>query len=473
MGNSRKSPSRNKANPAATAVAARCERALEAILARVVVSGGAIALAYSGGLDSSLLLRLLADFRRRRKLPVLAFHVHHGLSPNADEWLAHCAAQAALAGVAFDAARVTLTDVATHGVEQAARLARYNALGELCRRHRVAALLTAHHQDDQAETMLLQLFRGAGLRGLSGMPEADDAHVLLGPQVLLGRPLLDCRRHELAQAADELGITPIVDESNADVRYRRNAVRQAILPLVQQHFPGATVAIARSARHAQAVQPLLDELAEMDLANCADQTNREALCAERLAALSPARADNLLRYWLAQRGARRLPSEAQLTQLRQQVCGAAHDAQPLLELGGLRLERQAGLLIVSRLTAGEPPVGAIRLHWQGESRIELPPWRGALIFEQGVVGLPAELLRKGELTLRARSGGERLKQDSARPSRSLKNLYQEAGILAQHRPWLPLIFLENDLIWAAGLGMDARYAQVPEGIRLAWESDIR
>ncbi len=472
MGNSRKSPSLNKANPAATAVAARCERALEAILARVVVSGGAIALAYSGGLDSSLLLRLLADFGRRRKLQVLAFHVHHGLSPNADDWLAHCAAQAALAGVAFDAARVTLTDVATHGVEQAARLARYNALGELCRRHRVAALLTAHHQDDQAETMLLQLFRGAGLRGLSGMSEADDAHALLGP-VLLGRPLLDCRRHELAQAATELGVTHIVDESNADVRYRRNAVRQAILPLVEQHFPGATVAIARSSRHAQAVQPLLDDLAEIDLASCADPTNREALCAERLAALSPSRADNLLRHWLVLRGARRPPSEAQLTQLRQQVCGAAHDAQPLLELGGLRLQRQAGLLIVSRLTAGEPPAGAIRLHWQGESRIELPPWRGALIFEQGVVGLPAELLRKGELTLRARSGGERLKQDGTRPSRSLKNLYQEAGVPARHRPWLPLLFLDNDLIWAAGLGLDARYAQVPEGIRLAWEADIR
>jgi tRNA(Ile)-lysidine synthase len=468
MGNSRKSPRLNKANTkhkAAEAVAARFERALEAILTRVVASDGAIALAYSGGLDSSLLLRLLADSGGCHGRPLFAFHVHHGLSPNADLWLAHCAQQAADAGVAFDAKRVSLTEIAEHGIEQAARLARYRALGELCRRHRVAVLLTAHHQDDQAETVLLQLFRGAGPRGLSGMAARDDAHALLGPQVVLGRPLLDCRRSELEQAVAELGLPYIVDESNDDVRYRRNAVRRAILPLVEQHFPGASAAIARSARHAQAVQPLLEDLAAIDHARCADG---DALSIDPLVRLNPARAANLLRYWLALRGAARLPGEAQLAQLREQICFAAPDAQPSLDLVGLRLQRHGGRLVVIAPVAGKPPGGTFCVRWQGERRIEVPEWRGALLFDEAGDGVPAEHLRRSELHLRPRLGRERLQLAGTRPSRSLKNLYQEAGIAAPLRAWLPLVYLDDALIFAAGVGMDARASATGEGIRMSW-----
>ncbi len=461
MGNSRKSPRPNKA---AIHVAARFERALEAILARVVVSGGPLALAYSGGLDSSLLLRLLADFGRCSGRPIVAFHVHHGISPHADDWLTHCAQQAAALGVTFDAVRVSLPDLAGHGVEQAARLARYRALGDLCRRHGVRLLLTAHHQDDQAETVLLQLFRGAGLRGLSGMAEADAAHSLLGAQVMLGRPLLDCRRSELEQAAAERGVRHIVDESNADLRYRRNAVRQAILPLVERYFPGASGALVRSSRHAQAAQALLDELADMDHARCADG---DALRVDCLAGLSDARADNLLRYWLAVRGASLPPTLAQLAQLREQARYAAADAHPSLRLCGLLLQRRAGRLLVASVPAGQPPVDPIRVHWQGEHTIDVPEWHGALLFEPGAPGLPAERLRQGLLSLRPRAGGERLKPAAGRPSRSLKNLYQEAGVAAALRPWLPLLYLEESLIFAAGLGMDT-VGVAADGIKLTW-----
>lgn len=466
MGNSRKSPSPNKA---VTTVAARFERALEAILARVVVSGGAIALAYSGGLDSALLLRLLADHGRRNARQLFAFHVHHGLSPNADDWLTHCERDAAALGVAFDAARVTLPDVAEHGVEQAARLARYRALGELCKKHGVSLLLTAHHRDDQAETVLLQLFRGAGLRGLSGMAAADDAHALLGVEVLLGRPLLDCRRSELEQAAAQLGVAHVVDESNADTRYRRNAIRHDIFPLLDRHFPGAAGAIARSSRHWQAAQSLLDELAAIDLAHCAEG---RALRLERVAALSAERADNLLRHWLMLQGAPQPPSEAQLAQLRSQALMSASAAHPLLQLCGLNLQRQGGRLLALPVVSGLPPAGEIALRWHDEQYIDVPEWRGTLSFATGSGGIPVERLRQGAIRLRPRTGGERLTPDTRRPSRSLKNLYQEAGVAAQLRPWLPLVYLDDTLVFAAGVGSDVRETS-DEGILLGWLTDFQ
>ena len=466
MGNSRKSPSPNKA---ATTVAARFERALEAILARVVVSGGAIALAYSGGLDSALLLRLLADLGRRNGRQLFAFHVHHGLSPNADDWLAHCEREATALGVTFDAVRVVLPDVAGQGVEQAARRARYRALGELCSKHHVSLLLTAHHQDDQAETVLLQLFRGAGLRGLSGMADADDAHALLGADVLLGRPLLDCRRSDLEQAAAQLGVAHVEDESNADTRFRRNAIRHAIFPSIEQHFPGVTAAIVRSSRHWQAAQNLLDDLAAIDLAHCAEG---KALKLERVAALSADRADNLLRHWLMLQGAPQPPSEAQLAQLRSQALVSASDAHPSLQLCGLNLQRHGGLLLAWPVAAGQPPDRAIVLRWNGEQHIDIPEWRGTLSFTTGGGGIPAERLRQGALRLRPRTGGERLTPVVGRPSRSLKNLYQEAGVAAQLRPWLPLVYLDDALVFAAGLGSDVRAAS-DDGILLGWQTELQ
>jgi tRNA(Ile)-lysidine synthase len=431
--------------------------------------------ACSGGLDSALLLHLVADYGRLKGIRCHAFHVHHGLSPNADDWLAHCAQQAADLGAAFDAVRVTLSEVAAHGVEQAARIARYRALGELCRRHGVALLLTAHHQDDQAETVLLQLFRGAGMRGLSGMANADDAHALLGGGVLLGRPLLGFGRSELEQAVAVLGIVPVVDESNADVRYRRNAVRHGILPEVDRHFPGAATAIARSSRHWQSAQRLLDELARIDYANCADLAAGEssvALRLDRLSMLSADRADNLLRYWLVEQGAERPPSEAQLEQLRRQASEADADAHPSLELCGLRLQRQNGRLIVSHVPDGLPPLEEIHLRWQGEASISVPEWRGTLLFEPGMGGIPADLLGGTQLSLHARTGGERLQPDARRPSRSLKNLYQEAHLPAPWRPWLPLVYLGDRLVFAAGLGMDIRSPWEKDGVNVRWLPDL-
>lgn len=447
------------------------ERALEVILARVVVSDPplAIAIAYSGGLDSSLLLHLATQYCQRRSIPLHVFHVHHGLSPHADAWLTHCAQQAAALGVPFEAMRVQLPDLAEDGVEQAARVARYAALGDLCRAHGVRLLLTAHHQDDQAETVLLQLFRGAGLRGLGGMLDLHEAHGLTGEQVLVGRPLLECSRKALEQVASALGIAHVQDESNADTRYRRNAIRQQIMPVIEHTYPGMAATIARSSQHWQSAQLLLDELALMDLTACADG---DALRIEAMATLSNQRIDNLLRFWLQQQGAPYAPSSAQLSQLRTQMLAARGDAQPALALCGLQLQRQAGALVALPLRHSSPPTEPLMIQWQGEQSIAIPEWQGTLLFaEEQARGICPRRLQSSVLTLQPRSGGERLKPDPARPSRSLKNLFQESALPAQQRPWLPLAYLNGQLAFAAGLGMDARVADAPGGVIMHWRGD--
>ena len=240
MANSRKSALPN--NGTAAHNKAAFERALEEILARVVVSSSAgLALAYSGGLDSSVLLRLLSRYCASHDIALFAFHIHHGLSPHADAWVAHAERQARAVGAHFVAERVTLIDTSLHGIEQAARLARYAALGRLCRLHQLPLLLTAHHQDDQAETVLLQLLRGAGLPGLAGMGALHTSPPLLGGEVALGRPLLNWSCAQLAALAQHEHIDCITDESNSDTRYRRNAVRQLIAPGLRARWRGPAI----------------------------------------------------------------------------------------------------------------------------------------------------------------------------------------------------------------------------------------
>ena len=494
MANSRKSLPLN--NPASL-LDAVFQRALEDILARVLVSERddrtehaelseptertkptehtepvtRIALACSGGLDSSVLLHLATAACRQRGIELFVFHVHHGLSPNADHWLAHCEAQARQAGVTFAAQRVQIDPQNKLGTEQAARQLRYEALTDLCNQHEVKLLLTAHHQDDQTETVLLQLLRGAGLPGLSAMAMLQREHALLGEGIALGRPLLEVSRAELETFARTFAIDHIVDESNADIRFRRNDIRHQLLPVLERELPGVQKSIARSAKHLQTAQTLLDELAAMDLQSCAEAGVAGALAINRLQPLSAERRNNLLRYWLKQFGADHYPTDAQLSQLHEQMLHAREDAHPLLNICGLVLERHSGRLLASRATASPAVLPEeILVHWHGEPDIAIPAWQGRLVFESGP-GLDRQQLLQGPLRLRARSGGERLQLDPKRPSRTLKNLFQESDVPARLRPRLPLLYLGDELVFAAGLGMDVRAGQSSEGIRLRWQAE--
>ena len=471
MANSRKSPSpsRSEGESSLTRV---FERALADIVARVAISGAdpRIGIAFSGGLDSSVLLHLASGYARAHHLNLTAFHVHHGLSPNADAWLAHCQQAAAACGVPLAYRQVEVSDSSGRGIEEAARIARYKALGDMCRAVGCRLLLTAHHQDDQAETVLLQLMRGAGLPGLSGMADLQMRHEPMGDGVSLGRPLLGVTRAQLELARDALGLRHISDESNGDARYRRNALRNIVSPLLEQQFPGFAARVARSASHAQAAQSLLQDLAEIDLAHCRAGTWSDPLHVPELKTLPARRADNLLRHWLYQNRVQ-LPSQSRLEEIRSQMLDAAHDMHPFFDFGAMVL-RRIGSRLELHPRLGTPPEDPVAIHWRGEAEIVVPAWRGTLVFEAGDgLGLARDALSRHPLMLHRRSGQERLKLAANRPSRSLKSLYQEAEIAPWRRLWSPLLYLNGELVFAAGLGMDVRHMTMGESVLLRWLPD--
>jgi len=447
------------------------ERALGDILARVSVCAPvSVAVAYSGGLDSAALLHLLRNHAARHPGAVkpFAFHVHHGLSPNADRWLAHCRQLCATWQIAFDARRVHVADGGGNGVEEAARLRRYAALGEMCRLHGVLLLLTAHHEDDQAETVMLQLLRGAGVAGLSGMERANHAPDLLGdPQLLMGRPLLGLARADLEAYVGHHAVPYVEDESNLDPRYARNALRHRVMPVLTQCFPGFQQRFTRTAQHARTAQRLLDELASRDLATCLDG---DSLDVRKLRQLDTDRIDNLLRHWLAVRGIR-MPSTSWLEELRTQLLEAKRDAQLCVTHADCCVRRHRDrVFLTPRMESPVPQPSAFR--WQGEPELRWPQFGGTLHFDVGGQGVDATWLRTQPLTIRLRSGGERLKLAANRPTRTLKQHYQALGVPAWERVRLPLVFAGPHLLFAAGIGMDAHAVEpVEQGVRLRWEWD--
>jgi tRNA(Ile)-lysidine synthase len=468
MANSRKSLRRNKSDN----LSSRFERALDAILARVCLSRPksvpVVAIAYSGGLDSTVLLHFAQKFCKIRAIPLHALHIHHGLSVNADSWLQHCQKQALEWDIPFQAARVQLDANDPHGVEDAARRARYQTLGALCQQLDVTVLLTGHHQHDQAETVFLQMMRGAGLPGLSAMPLLQERSELLGNGTALARPLLDVARPLLEQTAQRLRLAYVDDESNADARYRRNGVRHAVFPILQGEFPGFASRLARVASHMQSAQRLLDEVALTDFALCGIGDKTEALDISAIKRLSADRISNLLRHWLYRHGVP-LPSATRLEEIRWQMLEAGADMHPYFEFGPMQLHRIKNRLELHFVPAAAP-FCSVRLQWHDQPVIDVPEWNGRLIFEKATgLGIACERLQAGPLEIRARSGSERFKPMLNRPSKSLKQLFQEQAIPSCQRPRLPLLYLGEQLVFVAGLGINVAAELTNPGIALRWQ----
>jgi tRNA(Ile)-lysidine synthase len=449
----------------------------------------AMAVALSGGLDSSALLHLAHAYARAAGIDIYAFHVHHGLSPNADAWLDHCAAQCAVLGVPFAARRIQLARDGS-GTEAAARKGRYAALGALCAEHGVTRLLTAHHQDDQAETVLLQLLRGSGPAGLSGMDAANHAPELLGnPDVMMLRPLLPVSRAQLVDYVREHAIAHIDDESNADQRFARNALRHRVMPALEAAFPGYQQRFARSARHAQSAQRLLTELAQQDLEACLDG---DCLDVAKLRAMSVDRNTNLLRHWFATRNLS-MPSTAWLEELLAQLLEARADAQLLVTHPDCHVRRYRERLYLTPKLAdlagmrdrdddelkatlpGSQKEGE-SFRWTGEAELKFPAYGGILHIDAagvGEAGLAADWLRGQLLTIDFRKGGERLKLADNRPSKSLKYHYQSQGVPAWERARLPTVSAGARLLFAAGIGMDSHHLGLGASprLRFRWTAD--
>ena len=410
-------------------------------LDRLVPPHARLVLGLSGGLDSVVLLHALLALRDQHPFELRAVHVHHGLSPHADEWADFCAQLCAAHAVELRIHRVQIARDDDAGIEAAARYERHRIFSTLD----VDFLLTAHHRDDQAETFLLQVLRGAGPKGLAAMaelqrrPDWRAAHL---------RPLLAVGRAELLAHAQAHRLDWVDDESNRDTRYRRNALRQQLMPLLTAYFPGSNATLARAAALQADAAELLDDLAQLDAMAAIDGNRLD--CAA-LAGLSVPRARNLLRHFVERHGLP-MPNARQLNEALRQLLDARHDARVCVALGSLDVWRfRGGAYLVPAAPRPAPPV-----RWKGEAML-LVPSAGATVHMDVVTGagLKRTMLTAGDVTLGTRQGGERLRLHAAGPHRTLKNLLQEQAIPPWERDRLPLLWCNGRLLWAAGVGIDA------------------
>ena len=406
--------------------------------------------AFSGGLDSTVLLHLLAHLARHQSLPALsAIHIHHGLQAAADAWPAHCQSVCDALGVPLQVVRVTVQPGAS--LERAAREARYAAFMSLTEADDV--LLTGQHRDDQAETLLFRLMRGAGVRGLSAMP----AQRPLGQGTLL-RPLLDVSRAELEAYARAHQLHWIEDPSNQDRQFSRNYLRHQVLPLLTARWPQAQASMVRSAAHLREAQGLLDELAQLDLADAATPSELPWLALPSLelaplAKLSAARQRNALSHWLQPLS--RLPDSDHWSGW-DDLCGAANDASPVWRLADGELHRSAGRLWWLSGDWLRAPTGSGE--WPDPSTALRLANNGRVMFS-GQTPI-------GPLRIGYRQGGE-VMHLADRGHRDLKRLLNERALPGFVRGRLPLLFRGAELLAVANLpGLDG---QGPDGWKLHWQ----
>jgi tRNA(Ile)-lysidine synthase len=415
--------------------------------------------AFSGGLDSHALLHALCKLRAVLDAEVGAVHVNHGLQLEADHWESHCRQLCADLQVAYVSLRVDGKARRGESPEAAARRARYTALADwLPAQH---CLLTAQHQDDQAETLLLQLLRGSGVSGLAAMPVLTT----LGAGRHL-RPLLAVTREALYQYAIANKLSWIEDPSNTDTAFDRNYLRQQVLPVLRERWPAVASSLSRSASHCADAACLLADLAEQDLHALTGRENTLSLTG--LVALPYARQGNVLRHWIKQVSGK-TPSAAVLARIMNDVTGSRRDSEPCVRWGGFEIRRyREELFLLCQTGPGGQP-GA--LDWAMAGPLALPGSGGVLTAtaETGR-GIRAAAVPAGRVRVAWRQGGEYCQPAGRGHHHRLKKLFQEQGIPPWERSRIPLIYIEDQLAAVAGMWVCEPFQAGPaeSGFMINW-----
>jgi tRNA(Ile)-lysidine synthase len=431
-----------------------------AALAPELFPGAHLAVGLSGGVDSVTLLAILTDLAPDSRFSLRAVHVNHGISRNAASWAEFCAGLCRSLGIPLQIYPVDVSEFLALGLEGAARRARFSAFA------RVEAdfLVLGQHRDDQAETLMLRLLRGSGPQGLASM---SPVKTLPGMRAKLLRPLLEASRTEIEDFARGRGLRWIEDESNADIRRRRNFLRHEVFPLIETQFPAARETLARCAEHMGEARELLEELGRSDYDRCSGGEGTVEVGA--LLQLGSARAKNLLRFWCEIRGVLP-PAAAQIAEFLRQLRASGADARPSLAVSAWRFLRHRGRLHLAPTGEALPP--EFQQDWNGENALLLPALGGVLTFrpEDGR-GLSLAKLRFAAVSVRLRQGGERLRLDPRRPRRTLKNLFRERGVPTWLRERTPLLFCGEELVSVPGIGNACEYLAVPgeRGLIVSWE----
>ena len=391
-----------------------------------------IMVAYSGGVDSHVLLHCLYTLQMQGKInnPLSAIHIHHGLSPNADHWLQHCQQICQTMDIPLQAAKVNLAQQNRQSLEAVARTARYSKITELAPKQ--ALVLLAQHQDDQLETMLLQLKRGAGPKGMAAMAELTTyiAGIDNHKELAFLRPLLCTSQREIMVYAQELQLQWIEDESNHNVDFERNFLRHKVLPVLTQKWPELAKTASRSAQLCAEQQLLLEEVSMQKLAQFRAADN--SLFVDPLLTLSSAWLHQLIRSWLTEQVIS-LPSQSVLQKLKAELLGAKVDASPILQWSQWQFRRFDGRLFVISV---EPSIPSHTLLWQGQKQLSLPAPLGVLRTQtpaqpdeqtQNILLAP----HLGEIKLHFGGYAQRFKPLDSACSKPLKQWYKEWKI----PPW--------------------------------------
>lgn len=379
-------------------------------------------LAFSGGIDSHALLHLFSHIgNNSSKAKLTAIHINHNLSPKAKQWDKHCSAICKKLGVTY-VSKVVPRNIKSsgHSLEEILRKKRYEIFARILPKE--ACLVTAHHADDQAETLLLQLFRGAGPKGLAAMPRK--AKFAKG---YLARPLLDCTRKDILFYAHKYNLQWIDDESNADLKFDRNLIRHQLLPLTKKRWPAIITTLNRVARHCFEASELLELLAEKDWQEIVNKSDRNTLDLTGLKKLSISRQKNLLRFWL-QKLCLPTPSEVKLLEVIRTVINSRYDAVPVVRWLGAEVRRFRNCLYAM------PPIESttkelIKLKTKIAGKLKLDPRKIRIAFRQG---------------------GERVKLLGQKNSRELKKLFQEWDVPPWLRERIPLVYYNEKIIAIVG-----------------------
>lgn len=435
--------------------------------------GDHLVVALSGGVDSVVLLDMLVPLSVKMQFTLSAVHVNHGISVNADKWGKFCRTLCRSKGIHLKIARLKISRQRGVSLEAAARDERYQIFQKL----KADYVALAHHLDDQAETLLLQLLRGAGVKGLGAMPVVRNlgsgirspALAVIGeasaqrPKVL--RPLLDVSRREIECYARENTLQWITDESNDDVSFDRNFLRQEFFPLLGKRFPSYRTTFLRASRHMAEASGLLDELAEVDSKACVVSGKIKI---EDLQKLSAPRAGNLLRYILSREGAI-LPSTAKLEEILRQLLSSRPNSKLHIIFGNAEVRCFKGAVYVRKPDAFSDAEWTVS--WNGEKQLVIADLGGAIRFTRRKgLGINLQKLMESPVTIRMRQGGERLRPDCNRPRRSLKNLLRETLLPPWERKVLPLMFSGDHLVWVPGIGVDCGFRAIPgePGLMVEW-----
>jgi len=408
-----------------------------------------IYIGYSGGVDSHVLLHVctqLPEFKEK----ITAVYVHHGLQAIAENWEVHCRQEAEKCGVSFQLLRVNAQPQQGESPEAAARNARYQALQPLLRHNDV--LLVAQHREDQLETVLLQLFRGAGVQGLSAMPKA----IAFGAGQLL-RPFLDIAKQTIQSYAEEQNLSWVNDPSNACDDFDRNFLRNQIIPQLKTRWGQLDKTVARSAQHCATAQQTLADLAAQSFAEVVNPDN--SLSIARLQTLSLQKQPLVVRHWFKELGLK-MPSAGFVEAIFTEVIQAKPSAEPMLKKAGVVLRRYQDKLYCEK----EPPCfeNTLQLIWQAsEDKLQLPD--GSLLQRSpSLTGIAFSAWQQARVTVRFRQGGEKIRLPYRNGLHTLKKLLQEAQIPAWQRDKIPLLYVDEQLVAVADLWLSADFQTMTE-----------